>query len=42
MNGKKIISIIIGAVIATVAYQVVRRVLLSTPSSDSRFIKVAN
>ena len=42
LNGKKIISIIIGAVIAAVVYQVVSRVLFSTPCLDSQLIKVAN
>lgn len=42
MNGKKIISIIIGAVIAAVSYQVVSRVLFPTPCLDSQLIKVAN
>jgi len=41
-NGKQIISIIIGAVIAAVSYQVVSRVLFPTPCFDSQLIKVAN
>ena len=41
LNGKQIIeSIIIGAVIAAVSYQVVSRVLFPTPCLDSQLIKV--
>jgi hypothetical protein len=42
MNKKQIISMIIGAVIAAVSYQVVSRVIFSPPSIDSQLIKVAN
>ena len=42
LNGRQIISMIIGAVIAAVSYQVVSRVIFSPPSVDSQLIKVAN